>query len=296
MEAFFDKYRKLTPEEKKKRTRVKRKKGWCAQLRNTQRYLGFRDQELSKEDASNKDADPLKAKSDLEAFGSTLLNQTVPFAFDKNVVFVCVDVEAYERNQKKITEIGIATLDTLDLANIAPNKRGSGWMNLIRCRHFRIVENSHLHNTEFINGCASRFDFGTSEWISILEAPQVVAACFRPPYSAPRRYTPHPTDSRDVPRYGSDIQPQDDRGPKRNIVLLGHDTSQDIEYMRRLGYDVHNLSNLIDTVDTSVLFRAYKHEMNPRNLGRVLLDLDIDGWNLHNAVNKPRTSCFSSFF
>ena len=76
------------------------------------------------------------------------------------MVFVCVDVEANERNSAQITEIGVATLDTRDLKSLLPGESGTNWLGKIRARHFRIDEYKHIRNTEFVSGCPDRFEFG----------------------------------------------------------------------------------------------------------------------------------------
>ena len=285
--------------DKKRKDRVETKKQWCAELKRAQCYLGLRPRGT----ASIEDfltgpnmswEESRKAQQDYEtAAGIKLptidIASFAPYKFDQNVVFICIDIEAYEKDQKKITEIGVSTLDTLDLVELAPGPGGEAWMKKIRCRHFRVVEYAHLHNTDFIAGCADRFQesFGKSEWISIKEAPQVIASCFKPPFSAPGQYTPYPNNMYEVPRFGSKIRSlvNDDPTNKRNIVLLGHETRSDIQYLHRVGYDVGNLANVIEAMDTINLFRALKHEQNPRSLGAALLDLEIIGWNLHNAGN-----------
>lgn len=72
---------------------------------------------------------------------------------------------------------------------------------------------------------------------------------------------------------------------KRNIVLVGHDVGTDINYLKQLGYDVRNLSNLHELVDTSNMYRALHQQQNPTNLGSILADLGISGSHLHNAGN-----------
>jgi hypothetical protein len=84
----------------------------------------------------------------------------LPFKTEDSVIFICVDVEAWERNHKLITEIGIATLDTADIISLAPGKGGANWASVIRARHFRIKEHNHLKNYNFVDGCADRFQFG----------------------------------------------------------------------------------------------------------------------------------------
>ena len=285
--------------DRRRKDHVETKKRWCAELKRCQTYLGLRPQGTLKQDdfivgLNMSWEESQKAQQDYEiAAGITLplLDTTSPspYPFHRNVVFICVDIESYERDHNKITEIGVSTLDTLDIIKIPPGTDGEVWINQIRCRHFRVVEHAHLNNSDFIAGCADRFEaqFGQSEWISIREAPQVIASCFKPPFSAPGQYTRHPSTKHEVPRYGSNIQPlvEDNPVQKRNIVLVGHETRSDIDYLLKIGYDVGNLSNVIEAIDTANLFRAHKHEQNPRTLGAILLELQLVGWNLHNAGN-----------
>ena len=207
------------------------------------------------------------------------LEDLAPHPSDLDVVFIAVDVESFERSHGLITEIGISTIDTRDLKNVSPGLEGRNWMAKVRARHFRIKEHSHFVNTDFISGCPDRFEkeFGVSEFISLKDTPSVVASCFRPPYSAKA-----PADaSTNVPTFNE---------PARNVVLVGHDTKGDIEYLRKVGYDVIQLPSLLEVLDTSELFKALKHETQGTSLGSVLQDVGIDGWNLHNAVSFPLLS------
>ncbi|KAF2455919.1 hypothetical protein BDY21DRAFT_63760 [Lineolata rhizophorae] len=73
---------------------------------------------------------------------------------------------------------------------------------------------------------------------------------------------------------------------KRRVVLLGHDTKQDIQYLNQLGYNPLNLSNLHEVLDTAALYMAHRRDSTqPRSLATTLYDLDLVGWNLHNAGN-----------
>ena len=305
------KHKSKAAKEKRKNERVVQKKGWFAQLKRAQRYLGVRpcrsatesDDPLNNPNLSWDELEKARKAYQLAA-GIDLpevdVAKPVPYAFDLDVVFVCVDVEAYEREPRAITEIGISSLDTRDLANIVPGEGGKDWLSKIRSRHFRIREHGHLRNTEFVSGCADRFEkaFGTSEWISKADAPKVVASCFRPPFavnpmnpSASLRYVPveYSQDGTSQPKDSvlslSDTPNSSDTLPKRNIILVGHDLKSDIEYLWGMGYDATNLSNLLEAIDTADIYRALKQEQNPRNLGQVLLELGLTGWNLHNAGN-----------
>jgi DNA polymerase III alpha subunit (gram-positive type) len=105
-----------------------------------------------------------------------------------------------------------------------------------------------------------------SEFIKLKDAPQYVASCFKPPFSNLNAVV-------------------DENEPKRKLIIVGHGLGSDITFLRNLGYDVYNLSNLQEFVDTSNMWQALKRDANPRNLGSVLAELDIVGWNLHNAGN-----------
>ena len=95
-----------------------------------------------------------------------------------------------------------------------------------------------------------------------------MANCFKPPFSKPDENTI-----------------VEENAPKRNIIFVGHGVGADITYLKSIGYDIYNLSNLQEIVDTALMWQALKRELSPRSLGGILVELDITGWNLHNAGN-----------
>lgn len=157
--------KKSGSKEKSKRERLFNQQSWKTSLKRTQRYLGLREASTSPKNTNRRGMsweamDRLKSSVPLETPVSFTPDILAPFPQEGRVVFVCVDIEAYERNNNLITEIGIATLDTDDLAGVVPGEGGANWMKLIRARHFRINEHKHLNNTEFVSGCADRFEHG----------------------------------------------------------------------------------------------------------------------------------------
>lgn len=189
---------------------------------------------------------------------------------------MCVDVESYERAHHKITEVGVATLDTRELARVPPGQDGENWRDLIRARHFRIKENAHLVNSQFVQGCPDKFDFGESTFVPLSEAPAHVAACFSPPFGA--------RHCNDV-EGGFGLTKSERIDEKRNIIFLGHDTLGDVRYLQDLGFDPLKVDNLLEALDTAVMYRVWRREQNPTALGRILHGFDIAGYNLHNAGN-----------
>lgn len=192
----------------------------------------------------------------------------VEHPFNKSVLFVCVDVESYEKDHSKITEVGVATLDTRHLIGVAPGVDGKHWRTKINARHFRIREYQHLTNSQFVSGCPDRFEFGTSEFIDLDEAAKYVEACCKP--------------SSDAAGGGvSLLDPEE----QRNIVFLGHDTNTDVEYLRQLGFDVHALPNMLETLDSAVLHQFWTKQPDTTSLSKILGEFDIVGWHMHNAGN-----------
>ncbi|KAL8906211.1 MAG: hypothetical protein Q9207_002179 [Kuettlingeria erythrocarpa] len=286
MEAAIEatKQKSKAQKDRKKRDRINLKHSWCEEMKRTQCYLGIRPRmESGMEDpSSDLTIEPRELGKALQRYNLSQCielpdvdtSEPAPFPFYKNVVFICVDVEAYEKMDRPITEVGISTLDTNDLTELPPGEIGKCWMNQIRSRHFRIKETAHLINSEFVAGCADQFEpeFGQSEWLSSKDAPQVIASCFRPPYSRPEGLAEAPISSNDEAPTDT-IEDRDNQ--KRQLILVGHDITMDINYLRRLGYDVSNLSNLIESLDTANLYRAWKHEQNPSKLGAILALIGI---------------------
>jgi hypothetical protein len=235
-------------------------KSMADQFKRAQRYLGLR---------STVQADQAPASQ------STAIDASLPapFAFEQSVVFVCVDVESHERAHHKITEVGIATLDTRDLVGVAPGENGEAWREKIRARHFRINEHRHLVNSDFVTGYPDGFMFGESTFVPLKEAKHHVEACFRAPFGA--------QVSSDIVDTLSKNEPTE----KRNIIFLGHDTKGDIAYLQQLDYDPMKMENILEAMDTATMYKVWHRDQQPTNLGKILANFNIIGWKLHNAGN-----------
>lgn len=161
---------KTTNKDKKKVERIAQQESWRHSIKRIQRYMGIRQCQNSSDAADLAAFESLSIEADGDkkgaaaqpALSTSTIDPTKPAPFDPegSVVFVCVDVEAYERPPRPITEVGVATLDTLDLKGLAPGENGKDWLGKIRARHFRIEETKLLENTEYVRGCADRFEFG----------------------------------------------------------------------------------------------------------------------------------------
>lgn len=184
--------------------------------------------------------------------------KSLPYDSDTSVIFISVDVEAFEFNQKLITEIGISTLDTIDLLGLQPGAKGNNWAAKIRSRHFRIREHGRRLNKVHVEGCPEKFDFGQSEWIYERDVNSVLERCFNP----------------SQPSYLSRT---------RKVVLVGHDVAADMKYLTEVGFDVTRM--ISDRIDTSDLYKASRRDGRPSALSALLLHYGIAAKHLHNAGN-----------
>lgn len=267
MEELWDcqKAKAKANKEKKQQHRLETQKTMGDKFKRAQRYLGLR---------GNLATAPGESAGPPQAINPKL---PVPFDFEKSVVFVCVDVESFERAHHKITEVGVATLDTRDLIGVAPGKDGESWRKKIKARHFRINEHRHLINSEFVAGHPDGFYFGESTFVPLKDAPVHVAACFSPLFGV---HASNTAES-DIGAMLRDI----DLDEKRNIIFVGHDTTGDIRYLQQVGFDPLKVDGMVETMDTATLYQAWRREQQTTNLGRILYYFDIMGWKLHNAGN-----------
>lgn len=184
-----------------------------------------------------------------------------------HVIFLAVDVLKSTLGKKKITEIGISTLATSNLISRAPGDACVEWLKKIRTRNFRIREWSNLQETDLLLRYGDNFnkELGTSEWVSVHNAPKLIASCFG--HAAPGL-----DSSVDVPvtTISSGVVPK-----TCNVIVVGHRVEKKIGDLRDIiGFDVTKLSNVTRAIDVLDMFRALQQNPKMRTLQSLLLELD----------------------
>ncbi|KAI1854809.1 hypothetical protein JX266_000927 [Neoarthrinium moseri] len=223
---------------------VNRQKSHGQVIKRVQRYLGLRQRTAYAAFSGASD----------NAWSAVL---PAPFPMELRVRFVCVDVEAYERDSNMITEIGLAILDTDDIEEVPPGQHGENWFSFIHAHHIRISEHRGIVNREFVQGCPDAFDFGKSEFIPI----------------------------KDVARRVGSLIDDSNSSDKSPVVMVGHDTITDLKYLQKVGYNVWRLPQFLDEVDTKAMFQRVQCSGDGRALRFVCSELGIPGRNFHNAGN-----------
>lgn len=72
---------------------------------------------------------------------------------------------------------------------------------------------------------------------------------------------------------------------ERNIIFVGHDVKQDIDYLKKLDVHLSDIEEIKDVIDSSNMWQALRRAENKTGLGNVLFGLDLVGTNLHNGGN-----------
>lgn len=130
--------------DKNRAKRIQAHQAFGREIKRVQRYLGLRGKAIGCGPAT------------------TALDLSKPMADwpDKSVLFVAIDIEAWEMDHNLVTEVGIAMLDTNDIHHVSPGDGGKNWFEHIRARHIRVRENTWAVNNRYVRGCADYFNFG----------------------------------------------------------------------------------------------------------------------------------------
>ena len=262
-EAVKGKRTKVSKEKMAQRVQKERDRLVC--LQRLQRYLSLRGDAIVPGSSSNGSSTEAQ-----ESFPDTKRetmdeNQSTPHPFWKEPIFISVDMECNERCHSQVTEVGISVLDTRDLVGVPPGENCNYWRRLIQSRHLRVREHGHIVNRDFVPGCPKDFQFGTSEWVDLVQLGDTVRACFQAPSGA--------------------------EDGERTLILVGHSTGMEEAYLRKLGVPLLREGGtpfFADVVDTAEFFKVIQGETSVRSLGAVLLELGIEGWYLHNGGNDAR--------
>ncbi|KAE8373168.1 hypothetical protein BDV26DRAFT_285355 [Aspergillus bertholletiae] len=256
------------PSRVKQQQRIQNQRQLVESLRRTQSYLGLRSS--GTDDLINTAAwEEETAQEPIHATPRPLhMDKPAPFPFWMAPVFISIDVESNEHHHKQITEVGVSTLDTLDLVGMSPAENGAHWRTKIQSRHLRVTEYAYHINQHFVAGCPGNFDFGVSEWVSANDLGASVQNAFQIPSSFSPTYAP------------------------RHLILVGHSINSDIQYLHQIGIRVEckqeATAGFIGTVDTAEFFRIIRGEPTTRKLADILQEFNLTGWHLHNAGNDAR--------
>ena len=189
------------------------------------------------------------------------INEGVDTFERKKRVFVALDLEIYEFDYKKITEVGLSSFDTRAVDFINPGADASDWIASIRTRHLLIEEHKNCVNRVNIPGCPDKFDFGTSESTSLKYLQDSIMDTFY-------------------------IWDHDATGGFRQTVLLGHDIDENIQCLNASRVSPVTFGTNVDELDTRKMVQAQP------NLHKLLLALGETPSHLQNAGNRAHyTMC-----
>lgn len=127
----------------------------------------------------------------------------------REIPLVAIDVEAWERNLKKVTEIGVAIYD--------PTSQDNSIIPQIKVVHLIVKENKQMYNGKFVRDNKHNFMGGTSYVISLKEAAVFLDQLFEA-YIV-----------------------------KRNGTIVGHHIEGDIKWLRQMKVTLKESTPTVDT-------------------------------------------------
>ena len=185
----------------------------------------------------------------------------------QNVVFVCIDIEAFESEQDKVTEIGVAILDTYEVSGVPPGEDAVNWLSKVKHAHYRPVQYADLVNRRFVKGCEDSFNFGTTTWIDLQDTGRILNRIFTNP-------------ARLLEAASFDVHIPDS---ECNVIFVGHGLKNEKIYLGKLGLSIAETDSIVRMVDVQNAAGATKKAQV--SLQRLLLSLGIAPTNLHNGGN-----------
>ena len=186
-----------------------------------------------------------------------------PSSLLQDVVVVGLDTEWWEKPPHPITELGFSVLRTRGLKALGPGPDATNILSKIEVYHARIRPYAHLMNHSYHHGDPENFLFGTTKFVTAIEARNLLLQMFRWPVSA----------------NSNELLP---------VVLLGHDIGNDMNMIQQhFGIDLSRY--IAKSIDTQVLaleawipspYGGWKI-----GLKALLKYFGIEGENLHTAGN-----------
>ncbi|KAJ5130518.1 uncharacterized protein N7515_006557 [Penicillium bovifimosum] len=192
-------------------------------------------------------------------------------------IFISIDLEWKETSMDVLTEVGISTLDMMDLQGVPPGVGGETWIKQIRSRHLRVSEYRDWVNHKYSHGCPDRFGFGESEMIPAADIAEAVDAAFQPPYMAFK-------ENEIVCGY---------KDQKRTVILVGIDLHNDLKVLKKHNSEVFTELDTLDSsssvirevVDVAQLYCVEHGIRDKPGLATMLRSLNLPTSDLHNAGN-----------
>lgn len=144
-----------------------------------------------------------------------------------DAIFICIDCEAWEHDEREITEVGVSVLDTRDIppltvTSLDAEAAAETIISKIKYAHYRPVEYALHPNKDWVPGFPSGFVFGRSTWIRVADGKVVLQRIFD-----------DPTRLAEAADFSVDIAKQE-----RTLIFVGHGANDDDKFMQTLGFSM----------------------------------------------------------
>ncbi|KAM9921449.1 hypothetical protein OXX59_006502 [Metschnikowia pulcherrima] len=179
-----------------------------------------------------------------EQFGE--IKRNMEWVYGRNTSLFCVDIEAWEKNTGIVTEIGVSIYD--------PAEQEHALTPVVNTYHIIVQQHQNKRNGRYVPDHMHNFSEGTSTLLPLNEAKFLLQKL--------------------IDKYFGDYA-------ESYCMFVGHDLSNDVDYLRKIGIRVPN--NML-TLDTQKLF-ACSHGKYGASLQNALRTVKQPFSFLHNAGN-----------
>jgi hypothetical protein len=181
---------------------------------------------------------------------------------------MCLDAEWWSREPKPRTEIGVSELV---LKGVVPDAHAENILISIQSAHARVMQHAHLRNTFHSAEDPENFHFGTTKFVTMEEAKQVLINTFVRPNAT---------------------------GALQPVVLIGHAVENEFEHLQQaFGIDLRSYGTIVKVIDTQQM-ASEAGIIGPKGpyigLRDLLAYFNIHIDNLHTAGNDAASTLMAA--
>lgn len=176
----------------------------------------------------------------------------------------------------KVSEVGLSLLDTREIKSTPPGANGAGWVQHMRCYHYRIRDWDSPSNRPWFKDrhgyplwCPTNFEFDVSEFVADKDIARVLTEKLK----IIDKTLSTPGNTRN-----------------RTIILVGHAWANEDRYFKaKLGMDLASIGTIARILDTQVLGESYDaysgRDITPSLRTLVSSKCGISATHMHNGGN-----------
>ncbi|KAH7346066.1 hypothetical protein BKA66DRAFT_383784, partial [Pyrenochaeta sp. MPI-SDFR-AT-0127] len=200
----------------------------------------------------------------------------------EHINVIGIDTEHWSSNTTQMTEVGVTVFSVQEMVRIARSQNygphGANMMDRIKFYLFRILETSHLPNTNPASKGVNGNRFGRDRFVTYSEMRDILGFLF----------------NQTVKRVNGS------ENTKQPVIILGHAIAHDKNNLKtkELAFDLEKCDSIVRFIDTQQLVRDagyWLHRSNNIGLGALTTKLGFQHHDPHTACNDIAHTTIAAF-